>query len=280
MFRVAAAASNMNCWINIRRRTSSFGRLLLLALLSSLLFVTTGGQQDNTCDGLKAEAIKLLTGGCGADSANCSCETNEDGTFYASCQDLQRMCSTLDSSVCGTQSSIFHYDDFGDSFNYYYFTYDSGVKTLLKTYTYVGVGICDASITDAAGTKTPCECSTAQVCSDFSLEPYVTCTDYQSGAIANGCMDDWGVQGGVLLALSIKSGLCVAAPAADTPVTAAPVPAPVAVAPVAAASAPSVTAPKPRDSPVGVSLAASNANASSKQLLLLWVLVSLVLLPL
>jgi hypothetical protein len=108
----------------------------------------------------------------------------------------------------------------------------------------------------------------------------ITCTDYQSGAIANGCMDDWGVQGGVLLALSIKSGLCVAAPAADTPVTAAPVPAPVAVAPVAAASAPSVTAPKPRDSPVGVSLAASNANASSKQLLLLWVLVSLVLLPL
>jgi hypothetical protein len=76
--------------------------------------------------------------------------------------------------------------------------------------------ICQAIIEDAAGNETPCECSVKTCPDGLSTKPYITCGEYKSGAVADACMDNWGVQGGILQALSIKTGLCVVAVDADT----------------------------------------------------------------
>jgi hypothetical protein len=199
--------------------------MLALSINSGLCFAENATiSPPPSCDNLTAEAATFLntTGGCGGSSPpSCNCQTSESGIYFGVCPDTQQICSTLDSSVCGTQGSAFHYLDGGEIGNeakYYLFTYDNGVVVYFQKL----LDTCEASITDAAGTETPCECN-YKLCSDgISSRPYITCFDYESGAFADACMGDgWGVQGGVMLAFSIKSGLCARAdgptiPAATT----------------------------------------------------------------
>jgi hypothetical protein len=178
------------------------------------------------------------------------------------------MCSTLDSSFCGTQSSIFHYDDNGNDSKYYFFTYDNGVKVGLRRYVYINLDMCKASITDADGTITPCECNFKNCPDVISLKPYVTCGDYESGAFADACMDEaWGVQGGVMLAFSINAGLCVAADNSTVPP-----PPPPATTPTGGGSPTSDTAPvaapvaNSNVPAVGVAATTSNGDVLSKSI--------------
>jgi hypothetical protein len=249
---VAAAALNKKIMDSYWSRTHAACRRGLLALLSSLLFARTAGLGGFlTCESLTAEAVKMLKNSrCGSAAPSCSCQTAESGVYYARCEDAQRMCSSLNSSMCGTQTALFHDDDVGDGSKLYYFTYDSGVQVYYKSYLVDSAShACAASITDADGTEWHCSCK-AERCGEYLsyiLEylPLVDCNDYQAGAVANACLEEqgYGVNegSGVMLAYSIYSGFCVAAPAAPEPEP-APVPVPV---PVAAPTPAPVAAPVP-----------------------------------
>jgi hypothetical protein len=209
LLRVNPAAFKMNFCI---WRTHS--ACCLFALWSSLLLLVIPA--GFSCDDMTTEANALLNHKCGSSQPTCSCRPGDDGIIYAWCQDPQRMCSTLDKSFCGTQSSIVYYDDLGQVNNHFYFTYDSGVKvTFKKDHSSIFGWGCEASITDAYGAETSCECSYPWCPNSYDSKAQITCGDYESGAFASDCMDNWGVQGGVMLAYSINSGLCEVADDGD-----------------------------------------------------------------
>jgi hypothetical protein len=86
------------------------------------------------------------------------------------------------------------------------------------------------------------------------MKPYITCDDYEIGAFADGCMGEgWGVQGGIMLAFPIKSGLCVSS---DGP----PDPVPVASPASAPAAAPAPKPENPEPAPISAPLAATRRN--------------------
>jgi hypothetical protein len=91
---------------------------------------TAEGTPDYGCGELMAQAATMLNVRYRStqQQPSCRCMTLDNVTYAGVCDDAQRLCSTLDNSYCGTQSSFFSY---GNDYKGYRFTHDNGIKVWL-----------------------------------------------------------------------------------------------------------------------------------------------------
>jgi hypothetical protein len=161
----------------------------------------------------------------------CYCDYSPAGFYYSSCIDTRRHCSALDPDVCGTQLAIYmyiYYPYFTDYGVTYEWTYDGTTRGETLRYQFNSADeTCAVVIIDEQKLETECSCRliTCNGESDPSfLYAQIDCSNYESGAIADECLPNMGVEtGSVLEGLAVAwTGLCVSGGAVESPVTAPP----------------------------------------------------------
>ena len=194
------------------RHSRTLRRWLLLLVVPPLLRQGVVGQQNPSCDSAQADAAGWLNlrGQCTNVSPLCECGDTDDGIFYGACADQNVQCSSMDSSVCGSQSSAVAY---GHASATYAVVYVWQYTTSARTEKLSGVrsfdGTCTFAIEQISGATTYCACQWTN-CNGAAAEInflYVDCSNYESGAIADECLVGFGVStGSVLDGLAVTFG--------------------------------------------------------------------------
>ena len=223
--------TSTNCFMKLLGRHSrTLRRWLLLLVVPPLLRQGVVGQQEPTCDSAKADAVHWLNlrGQCTNVSPLCECGHTDDGIFYGACADQNVQCSSMDSSVCGSQSSAVAYGHASATYAVVYvWQYTTSARTEKLSWVRSFDGTCTFAIEQISGATTYCACQWTN-CNGAAAEInflYVDCSNYESGAIADECLDGLGVStGSVLEGLAVTfGGQCAAADGTDL----VPVPAPI-----------------------------------------------------